>query len=283
MPSLVGSEMCIRDRGYPPWLSSSCWSSSFYYATARISGQIAGHEEPSCTTSCTRSTDQLQVRNQCGWDIRSTRLQWRTTSPPRQHRQSQWLPTRLPLQPLQLRERSLTPPKPASERMHQACPAPTQDPEGSPASEPPTRRWLPTPQPRCPSREARSSQTSVSQESGKDPQPPLPDPGQGQQQSTVQLNSPRPKRPQGQELPQELSHMSPSKEGRSTTYTSSPASSPPAAPSPPWQEPNPAIPSPLIASRNCEAQCKKKEEEPKEKKMKKDSNKFRKLFSMKSF
>ena len=81
----------------------------------------------------------------------------------------------------------------------------------------------------------------------------------------------------------ELSHMSPSKEGRSTTYTSSPASSPPAAPSPPWQEPNPAIPSPLIASRNCEAQCMKKEEKPKEKKMKKDSNKFRKLFSMKSF
>ena len=135
MPSLVGSEMCIRDskqgmqpssstgqflaRGSPPWLSSLSYSSSLSFATARTSGATGGQGEQSCTTSCILYTVQRQVQSPYEWDTRSIPRPWPITS--LQPQQSPWSPTQLPPQPPQRPGQSLMQQQPASKQMHQAC------------------------------------------------------------------------------------------------------------------------------------------------------------------
>ena len=257
-------------RGSPPWPSSWYSSSSWSFATAKISGATGGQGERNCTTSCTLYT--VQHRNE--WGTRSTPPPWSITY--RHHQQrSQWLPTQLPLQPPQCPGQSPTQQQPASKQMHQACRGSIPASESKPAFKyQETQQWpqehrLQHHYPEAPSSPTRPQGSRASPTPGRDHRPPSPDHGR-----------------EGQQQPPRRSPTSPRKKEGSQYTPSSPVTSHQITPSPPWRpSKSAATPSPPTASQSCEAKQKilKKEDYCSNNKVKKDSNKFRKIFYMNSF
>ena len=142
---------------------------------------------------------------------------------------------------------------------------------GKPASKyPATKQWPQEHRLQRHFQEAPSSPMRCpdSPTSGRDHRPPSPDHGrQGQQQSP------------------EHSLMSPPKKEGSQSTNCSQVTSPQTTPSPPWRHSKSATLSPPTASQSYEAEKKilKKEDYCSNKKLKKDSNKFRKIFYLNSF
>ena len=165
---------------------------------------------------------------------------------------------------------------PASRQTHQVCQGSTPGLEGKPASKSlELQQWPQEPKlqphyPAAPSSPPRptGSRSRDSPASGRDHRPPSPDRGQ-----------------QGQQQPPERSAMSPRGRAGSPCTTFFQATSPQTTPSPPWRPSKSATASPLTASPSCKVKppILKKEDNYCCKKMKKDSNKFRKIFYMNSF